>query len=235
MISGTFRSACVAHEDSRERECTECGTRWSYYETGSIGCPACGSLHSVGLDERTEHTDLRVEFDLTPVRADIDEGRPTNSPSGLETAVASTSAVADSSTPAISVTSTTPISRRPNCSTSPISSSANAISRNAKRCTSRCCATPTTTSARRPTGFRGRCGRAADSPTPTRSGVPPGDPNLGRRPRAYGGRTNRPRDARRTRQTRSDARRRRQSTDGRTAGSGHASSRTESAATNWPS
>ncbi|MWV40604.1 TFIIB-type zinc ribbon-containing protein [Natrialba sp. INN-245] len=56
-----------------ERECTECGTRWSYYETGSIGCPACGSLHSVGLDERTEHTDLRVEFDLTPVRADIDE------------------------------------------------------------------------------------------------------------------------------------------------------------------
>ncbi|TYT61596.1 DUF7117 family protein [Natrialba swarupiae] len=57
-----------------ERECTECGTRWSYYETGSIGCPACGSLHSVGLDERTEHTDLRVEFDLTPVRADIDEG-----------------------------------------------------------------------------------------------------------------------------------------------------------------
>ncbi|MEY7847684.1 TFIIB-type zinc ribbon-containing protein [Natrarchaeobius sp. A-rgal3] len=56
-----------------ERECTQCGTRWSYYETGSIGCPACGSLHSVGLDERTEHTDLRIEFDLTPVRADIDE------------------------------------------------------------------------------------------------------------------------------------------------------------------
>ncbi|RQG96415.1 DUF7117 family protein [Natrarchaeobius chitinivorans] len=56
-----------------ERECTECGTRWSYYETGSVGCPACGSLHSVGIDERTEHTDVRVEFDLTPVRADVDD------------------------------------------------------------------------------------------------------------------------------------------------------------------
>ena len=51
-----------------ERECTECGTRWSYYETGSVGCPACGSLQSVGVDERTEHTDMQVAFDLTPVR-----------------------------------------------------------------------------------------------------------------------------------------------------------------------
>ena len=56
-----------------ERECKECGTRWSYYETGSVGCPACGSLHSVGVDERTEHTDLRVEFDLTDVRNAIDD------------------------------------------------------------------------------------------------------------------------------------------------------------------
>ena len=56
-----------------ERECTECGTRWSYYETGNVGCPACGSLRSVGLDDRTEHTDLSVEFDLTPVRNDIDD------------------------------------------------------------------------------------------------------------------------------------------------------------------
>ncbi|WP_394742513.1 DUF7117 family protein [Natronococcus roseus] len=56
-----------------ERECTECGTRWSYYETGSVGCPGCGSLRSVGLDDRTEHTDLSVEFDLTSVRNDIDE------------------------------------------------------------------------------------------------------------------------------------------------------------------
>lgn len=56
-----------------ERECTACGTRWSYYETGSVGCPACGSLQSVGVDERTEHTDLQVAFDLTPVRNAIDE------------------------------------------------------------------------------------------------------------------------------------------------------------------
>ncbi|MBZ6496324.1 DUF7117 family protein [Natrinema longum] len=56
-----------------ERECTECGTRWSYYETGSVGCPGCGSLQSVGVDERTEHTDLQVAFDLTPVRNAIDD------------------------------------------------------------------------------------------------------------------------------------------------------------------
>ncbi|QLG47576.1 DUF7117 family protein [Natrinema halophilum] len=56
-----------------ERECRECGTRWSYYETGSVGCPACGSLRSVGVDERTEHTDLQASFDLTPVRSAIDD------------------------------------------------------------------------------------------------------------------------------------------------------------------
>ncbi|SIR88561.1 DUF7117 family protein [Natronorubrum thiooxidans] len=56
-----------------ERECKKCGTRWSYYETGSVGCPACGSLRSVGIDERTEHTDLQVTFDLTQVRNAIDD------------------------------------------------------------------------------------------------------------------------------------------------------------------
>ncbi|WP_440765219.1 DUF7117 family protein [Natronorubrum sp. DTA7] len=56
-----------------ERECTECGTRWSYYETGSVGCPGCGSLRSVGVDDRTEHTDMPVAFDLTAVRNAIDE------------------------------------------------------------------------------------------------------------------------------------------------------------------
>lgn len=56
-----------------ERECTACGTRWSYYETGSVGCPACGSLRSVGRDERSRHTDLPATLDLSGVHADIDE------------------------------------------------------------------------------------------------------------------------------------------------------------------
>lgn len=41
-----------------ERECTACGTQWSYYETGSVTCPACGNVRSVATeDERREHTD----------------------------------------------------------------------------------------------------------------------------------------------------------------------------------
>ena len=56
-----------------ERECQHCGTRWSYYETGSITCPECESPVSVGVGERTEHTDAPVEFDLTPVRRAVDE------------------------------------------------------------------------------------------------------------------------------------------------------------------
>ncbi|MFB6075327.1 MAG: TFIIB-type zinc ribbon-containing protein [Haloarculaceae archaeon] len=55
------------------RECQSCGAQWSYYETGSVTCPECGSLRSVGLDERTRHTDAPVEFDLTPVRNRVDE------------------------------------------------------------------------------------------------------------------------------------------------------------------
>ncbi len=55
-----------------ERECRACGTRWSYFETGSVGCPACGSLRSVGTDDPETHTDQVVSFDLTTVRADVD-------------------------------------------------------------------------------------------------------------------------------------------------------------------
>jgi DNA-directed RNA polymerase subunit RPC12/RpoP len=36
-----------------ERECKDCGARWSYYETGSVSCPECGSRRSVGVDDRT--------------------------------------------------------------------------------------------------------------------------------------------------------------------------------------
>jgi len=56
-----------------ERECTGCGARWSYYETGQITCPDCGSMQSRGLDERTQHTASPIELDLTSVRLEIDE------------------------------------------------------------------------------------------------------------------------------------------------------------------
>lgn len=57
-----------------DRECTECGARWSYYETGSVACPDCGSIQSVGVDdERKLHTAGPAELDLTAVRAKLDE------------------------------------------------------------------------------------------------------------------------------------------------------------------
>lgn len=55
-----------------DRKCTACGARWSYYETGEIACPECGSLKSVGVDERTPHTAGTAELDLTGVMADIE-------------------------------------------------------------------------------------------------------------------------------------------------------------------
>jgi len=54
-----------------ERECTACGARWSYYETGEVTCPECGSLRSVGVDERTEHTAGTATLDLTGVMAAV--------------------------------------------------------------------------------------------------------------------------------------------------------------------
>lgn len=56
------------------RECRDCGSRWSYYETGSVACPDCGSLHSVGLDDdRRLYTGTAAELDLTAARAATDE------------------------------------------------------------------------------------------------------------------------------------------------------------------
>lgn len=52
-----------------QRECRACGERWSYYETGSVSCPACGSMRSVGVDERTRHTDASVALDLSTARS----------------------------------------------------------------------------------------------------------------------------------------------------------------------
>ncbi|SNZ05080.1 hypothetical protein SAMN06269185_0767 [Natronoarchaeum philippinense] len=56
-----------------ERECKDCGTRWSYYETGSVSCPNCNSVRSVGVDEeRKRHTAGQATLDLTEVRNMID-------------------------------------------------------------------------------------------------------------------------------------------------------------------
>lgn len=57
------------------RECQSCGERWSYYETGSVECPNCGSLRSVGIDDdRRLHTTSPVDLDLTPARNALEEG-----------------------------------------------------------------------------------------------------------------------------------------------------------------
>jgi uncharacterized Zn finger protein (UPF0148 family) len=56
-----------------ERECTECGTRWSYFETGSVACPDCGSLRSVGTGERRRHTDAPAELELNSVLVRLDD------------------------------------------------------------------------------------------------------------------------------------------------------------------
>lgn len=56
------------------RECRDCGETWSYYETAEVACPACGSIRSVGVDERRRHTDAPVELDLAAARAAVDAG-----------------------------------------------------------------------------------------------------------------------------------------------------------------
>ncbi len=59
------------------RECRDCGARWSYYETGSVACPDCGSVRSRGLDdERALHTASPADFDLTDVRAAVEDLSP---------------------------------------------------------------------------------------------------------------------------------------------------------------
>lgn len=58
------------------RECTACGERWSYFETGGVECPACGSVRSVAVDDQpTLHTVGHAELDLSEARAAVD-GRP---------------------------------------------------------------------------------------------------------------------------------------------------------------
>jgi uncharacterized Zn finger protein (UPF0148 family) len=57
-----------------QRECRSCGCRWSYYDTGSVACPACGSAESVGVDDRHLHTDAPAALDLSRYRDAAAEG-----------------------------------------------------------------------------------------------------------------------------------------------------------------
>ena len=55
-----------------ERKCTACGERWSYYETGDVACPTCGSVRSVGVGERAEHTGGAATLDLSGIQGLVD-------------------------------------------------------------------------------------------------------------------------------------------------------------------
>ncbi|ELZ34977.1 hypothetical protein C474_01412 [Halogeometricum pallidum JCM 14848] len=55
------------------RRCKSCEHEWSYYETGEVACPACGSMQSVGVGERARHTDSADELDLSAHRAAAEE------------------------------------------------------------------------------------------------------------------------------------------------------------------
>jgi uncharacterized Zn finger protein (UPF0148 family) len=67
-----------------ERECQSCGTRWSYYDTGSVACPSCGDLRSVGVDSRTAHTDAAVTLDLSAHRDRFGDAIGTLPESGVD-------------------------------------------------------------------------------------------------------------------------------------------------------
>lgn len=56
-----------------ERECTACGARWSYYETGEVTCPQCGSIRSVGVEDPATHTAGRARLDLSAVRKMVEQ------------------------------------------------------------------------------------------------------------------------------------------------------------------
>jgi uncharacterized Zn finger protein (UPF0148 family) len=67
-----------------ERECQSCGARWSYYDTGSVACPSCGDLRSVGVDDRTAHTDAPVSLDLAAHRERFGDAQETLPRSGVD-------------------------------------------------------------------------------------------------------------------------------------------------------
>lgn len=79
-----------------ERECTDCGARWSYYETGEISCPECESLRSVGVDEeRKRHTDAPTTLDLAPFREAVAMSEPWGTGDASDVRLDGLEAVAD--------------------------------------------------------------------------------------------------------------------------------------------
>lgn len=55
------------------RRCTDCGERWSYFDTDDVACPACGSVRSVATDGPVLHTVGDATLDLTAARAAVGE------------------------------------------------------------------------------------------------------------------------------------------------------------------
>ncbi|WP_193788067.1 DUF7117 family protein [Haloferax elongans] len=56
-----------------ERECKSCGRQWSYFETGSVSCPSCGGMKSVGVGDRKRHTSSPETLDLSPHRTAVSD------------------------------------------------------------------------------------------------------------------------------------------------------------------
>lgn len=57
-----------------KRTCRDCGTTWSYYETGSVTCPDCGGIRSTGSGSRNQHTDRSASLDLRGPRSTAADG-----------------------------------------------------------------------------------------------------------------------------------------------------------------
>jgi hypothetical protein len=55
-----------------QRECKDCGQEWSYYETGSVACPNCQSMRSVGIENRKRHTDAPAGIDISGALSDLE-------------------------------------------------------------------------------------------------------------------------------------------------------------------
>jgi uncharacterized Zn finger protein (UPF0148 family) len=73
VASFSVGAVCSDMELPGERECTDCGARWSYYETGEVTCPECGSIRSVGVGDPATHTAGTERFDLSAVREQVEE------------------------------------------------------------------------------------------------------------------------------------------------------------------